>query len=185
LYHQHARQLEQASAAIEQALTQRNITESDTLSTSASAVTRALDVALTNLYQQSNQLVQRTLRQYPPTVPGVEWLKRHNVINIRKTVNRRRIKSVTPDYLDEYTITDRVTGQVLWYAHFHYSTNWTLDKAYLTARLKTPAEHALGAAADTPKGLNRAQTIAFYRSEISLDRARELFFERPKSESGS
>ena len=185
LYHQHARRLETASHAIEQALTQRNITESDTFSAPASVVTKALDSALADLYQQSNQLVQRTLKLYPPTVPGVEWLKRHNVITIKKTVTRRRIKSVKPDYLDEYTISDRATTQVLWYAHFHYSTNWTPDKAYQSARLKTPAEHRLGAGADTTKGLDRAQTVAFYRSEISLEQARELFFERPKSESGT
>ena len=185
LYHQQARRMEQAVSAIEQALTQRNITESDTLSTSASAVTKALDAAVTNLYDQSNQHVLRTLRLYPPTVPGVEWLKHHNAISIKKTVTRRRIKSATPDYLDEYSISDRTTREVLWYAHFHYSTHWTPDKAYVSARLKTPAEHGSGVVADSPQGLSRAQTVAFYRSEISLKQARELFFERPKSESGS
>ncbi|MGU9857857.1 hypothetical protein [Pseudomonas sp. LF245] len=185
LYHQHARRLEQARQAIEHALTQRNITESDALSGPASTVTKALDSALADLYQQSNQLVQRTLKLHAPTVPGVEWLKRHNVIVIKKTVSRRRIKSAKPDYLDEYSICDRVTGQVLWYAHFHYSTHWTPDKAYVSARLKTTTEHSLGAAADTPKGLDPGQTVDFYRSEISLAQARELFFERPKSESGS
>ncbi len=185
LYHQHARRLELARQGIEDALTQRNITESDTLSVPASIVTKALDSALADLYQQSNQLVQRTLKLRPPTVPGVEWLKRHNVIAIKKTVARRRIKSATPDYLDEYSISDRVTHEVLWYAHFHYSTHWTPDKAYLSGRLKTPVEHRLGAAADSPKGLSPAQTVDFYRSEISLEQARALFFERPKSESGS
>lgn len=185
LYHQQARRMEQAISAIEQALTQRNITESDALSTSASAVSKALDTAVVNLYEQSTQHVHRTLRLYPPTVPGVEWLKRHNAISIKKTVTRRRIKSATPDYLDEYSISDRTTREVLWYAHFHYSTHWTPDKAYVSARLKTPAEYKQGIAADSPKGLSRAQTVAFYRSEISLEQARELFFERPKSESGN
>lgn len=185
LYHQHARRLEQAISTIEQALTQRNITESDTLSTSASAVTKALDTALADLYQQSNQLVQRTLKHYPPTVPGIEWLKRQNAITIKKTETRRRIKGKKPDYLDEYSIIDRTNGRTLWYAHFHYSTDWTPEKAFLSARLKTPAEHALGAAADSTIGLSRAQSVAFYRSEISLAQARELFFERPKSVSGT
>ncbi|WP_256260544.1 hypothetical protein, partial [Pseudomonas gingeri] len=110
-------------------------------------MTKALDSALADLYQQSNQLVQRTLRLRPPTVSGIEWLKRHNVVAIKKTLTRRRIKSAKPDYLDEYVISDRVTGQVLWYAHFHYSTSWTPDKASLGARLKTPEEHRLGATA--------------------------------------
>lgn len=185
LYHQHASRLELARHSIEEALTQRNITDGGAFSAPASAVIKALDGALADLYQQSNQLVQRTLKLRPPTVPGVEWLKRHNAVSIKKTVARRRIKSMKPDYLDEYTISDRATGQVLWYAHFHYSTHWTPDKAYLSARLKTPDEYRLGTAADTAKGLDRTQTVAFYRSEISLEQARELFFQRPKSESGS
>ncbi|NCE84768.1 hypothetical protein [Pseudomonas sp. Q1] len=183
LYHKHAQRLEKASNAIEQALTQHNITESNAMALPASEVTKAIDSALAQLYQQSNQLVQRALRSSPPTVTAVQWLKQHNTIAIKKTVNRRRIKSHTPDYLDEYTISDRVTREVLWYAHFHYSANWTPDKSMLSARLKTPAEHSLGAAADSPKGLNHQQAVAYYRSEISLQQARELFFERPKSES--
>ncbi|WP_248731428.1 hypothetical protein [Pseudomonas sp. MWU13-2517] len=183
-YQQYAQRLEQASNAIEEALTQRNITESDAMSVPASTVTKAIDSALAQLHQQSNQLVHRALKLAPPTMSGVEWLQRHNAITIKKTITRRRIKSSTPDYLDEYTISDRATHEVLWYAHFHYSASWTPDKAILSARLKTPAEHRLGAAADSSKGLNRTQTVAFYRSEISLQQARELFFERPKSESG-
>lgn len=183
LYHQHAQRLEQASRAIEQALTRHNITESDAIYPPASAVTKAIDSALAQLYQQSNQLVLRALKSYPPTMAGVEWLSRHNAIIVKKTVTRRRIKSQTPDFLDEYTIKDRATQEVLWYAHFHYSTNWTPDKFILSARLKTPEEQSLGLAADSAKGLNRAQTVAFHRSEISLQEARKLFFERPKSES--
>lgn len=91
----------------------------------------------------------------------------------QKTISRRRIKSARPDYLDEYTITDRSTHKVLWYAHFHYSTDWTTPRAFISARLKTPQEHSLGAAADTTKGLSSAQRVAFHRSE---SQASTLFF---------
>lgn len=179
LYHQHARRLEQASTAIDSALTGSNIADSPT----ASAVNKALGLAVTDLYQRCNQQVVSALKRHPPTVSGVEWLKGHNLITIKKTLSRRRQKSPTPDYLDEYTLSDRQSHEILWYAHFHYSTTWTPPKAYLSARLKTVAEHQLGAAADTLKGLNEAQKVAFFRSEISLEQARQLFFERPKSES--
>ena len=81
-----------------------------------------------------------------------------------------------PIYLDEYTVSESETQEVLWYAHFHYSTTWTHPRAYVYGRLKTVVEHALGAAADTTKGLNDTQKIAYYRSEISQEEARLLFF---------
>ncbi len=180
LYHQHASRLEHAIAAVENALTQSNVADTP----AASEVRTALSQAAKDLYQRANQYVLGALKQHPPTVAGVEWLKNHDAITIKKTINRRRLKSPTPDYLDEYTLSDRQTQAVLWYAHFHYSTDWTPAKAYLSARLKTPAERSLGAAADTPKGLTNAQKVAFYRSEISLRQAQALFFENPKTRSG-
>lgn len=184
LYHQHAQQLEHASSTIEHALTQHNITESDGLSVSASTVTKDLDTALKDLYQQSNQLVQRRLKLHPPTVSGVQWLERHKVISIKKeTVKRRRISRDPNDFLDEYSITDRTNGTVLWYAHFHYSADWTSDNAYQSARLITPAERSAGNTANLPAELTRAETVAFYRSEISVVQAERLFFNTSKTKS--
>lgn len=180
LYHQQARKLEQAGAAIDHALTQSNAVGTP----AGSPVNKALSLAITDLYQRSNEQVTNALKQHPPTPSGVEWLKNRNAITIRKTINRRRLKGVRPDYLDEYTISLRHTHEVLWYAHFHYSTSWTLPRSYLSGRLKTVAEARLGAAADTPKGLNDAQKIAFFRSELSREQARQLFFDQPDPASG-
>lgn len=174
LFHQHAKRLEQAVNAIDTALTQSNMTESENLP--ASWVNKALKTAITDLYNKSNEHVLKLLKQRPPTASAVEWLKLRNSITIKKTINRRRLKSPVPDFLDEYILTDSSTHKVLWYAHFHYSTSWTPARTYLSARLKTEAEHQLGAAADSPKGLSDEQKIAFYRSEISLEAARRLFF---------
>ncbi|UII71518.1 hypothetical protein LVW35_28505 [Pseudomonas sp. HN11] len=174
LYHQQAKHLEQAVSAIESALTQSNVTEDANLP--ASWVTKALTEAIANLYRKSNEQVIHLLKQHPPTVAAVEWLKHQNAITIKQTIIRRRLKSPARDYLDEYTLIDSNTHKPLWYAHFHYSTSWTPAKTYLSGRLKTVEEHGLGAAADTPKGLSDEQKTAFYRSEISLGAARRLFF---------
>lgn len=181
LYHRQARRLEQASTAIEDALTHSN--ESDT--PAASEIRTALSQAIKDVYERSGQQVLSALKQHPPTAAGIEWMKNRNLIILKKTLNRRRLKSDKPDYLDEYTIADQQTGEVLWYAHFHYSTQWTPPKAYLSARLKTVAEHRLGAAAETPKGLNYEQQVAFLRSQISLAQAKQLFFEQPGSSRGT
>ena len=186
LYHQHALQLDHASKTIEHALTHHNITENDGLYTSASQVTKELDTALKDLYQQSNQLVQRRLKLHPPTVSGVQWLERHQAITIKKETAKRRMVSGNPrDFLDEYSITDRSNGTVLWYAHFHYSADWTSDNAYQSARLITPIEQRAGNTAVMPPNLTRAETVAFYRSEISVTQANKLFFQKPKSKSVS
>jgi hypothetical protein len=173
LYHQHAQRLEQATRSIEEALTQKNLAQDDV--TLASTVKKSLSEAATTLYQQSIDNVLRMTQQHPPTPSGVQWLKARNAITIKKTVSRRRVKSATPDYLDEYTITERSTHKVLWYAHFHYSADWTTPRSFINARLKTPQEHSLGAAADTTKGLNSAQRVAFHRSEINESQARTYF----------
>lgn len=174
LYHHHIAQLEAISATIDEGLTQNNETESQPIS--ASKVNKALSDAVTDLYRRSNNQVLLMFKQRPPTVLAVDWLKKHSAVKIKKTVSRRPLKSAMPLYLDEYTVSESETQEVLWYAHFHYSTTWTHPRAYVYGRLKTVVEHALGAAADTTKGLNDTQKIAYYRSEISQEEARLLFF---------
>ncbi|WP_421555875.1 hypothetical protein [Pseudomonas kitaguniensis] len=174
MFHQHAQVLEKAGQAIEDALTQANVTESH--QPSAATLRKQLDTAAQALYQQANQQVQRMIMQRAPTLSGVEWLKNNNVITIKKTVKRRRLKGATKDYLDEYTITDETTRTTLWYAHFHYSNASAPADRFLAARLKTPQEHARGMASDDLHGLNAEQRVAFYRSTINLTQARRLFF---------
>lgn len=174
LYHQHALKLEQASANIEQALTEGNITDSRL--GSAAVVNKRLSEAVQALYSEARSYKSLLIRKRPPTVQGVEWLKQNNEIVIKKTVKRRRIKGPGKNYLDEYTISNRNDRSVLWYAHFHYSTDWVPAKAFLRARLKTPQEHGRGEEADTLNGLSEKQKTAIYLSEINLEQARRLFF---------
>jgi len=179
LYHQQAQRLEQAVEAIDRALTQSNITDDDTLS--ASTVNKALTAAIAELYNRSRNHVRRLYKKLPPTTQSVEWLLEHDEITIRKTVSRRRLKGPRPDFLDEYSITERSSGSPLWYAHFRYSASWTPAKNYIAARLKTVAEQRQGRTADTTTGLSETQRIDFYLSEISLEQARRLFFEKRRT----
>ncbi|MFL1499701.1 hypothetical protein ACI77N_00620 [Pseudomonas sp. S191] len=174
MFHQHAQVLEKADQAIEDALTQANVTESH--QPSAARLRKQLDTAAQALYEQAKQQVQKMIMQQAPTLSGVEWLKNNNVITIKKTVKRHRLKSAKKDYLDEYTLTDETTGTTLWYAHFHYSSTDAPADRFLSARLKTPQEQAQGTAADDVQGLNAQQRVAFYRSTINLTQAKRLFF---------
>lgn len=174
LFHQFAQQMEQTSSAIEQALTDSNATESHTRS--AAVVNKALTETAEKLYQQASDNMLTMLKQQPPTVPGVEWLNSNKAISVAKTVTRRRLKGGKVLYLDEYTISDRKTRQILWYAHFLYSTSWVPAKSFVYARLKNPIEHGLGMAADSTQGLSGPQRVAYYRSMIGLEQAKRLFF---------
>ena len=174
LFHQHAEQLERASSAIEQALTDSNDTESST--SPAATVNKALTAAAQDLYQQATSNMLKMTREQPPTLSGIEWLKNQQAISIEKTITRRRLKGGKTRYLDEYTIRDKQSREVLWYAHFLYSTSWVPAKAFIHARLKTPQEQSLGLGADTPQGLSRSQRLAYYRSMIGPEQAQQLFF---------
>jgi hypothetical protein len=180
LFHQHATQLERASKKIEQALTDSNATESNgtenSSASSAAQVNKSLTDAAQDLYQQATSNMLKLTKQQAPTVAGIEWLKNKQEISITKTVDRRRLKGGKIQYLDEYTISDKKSREILWYAHFLYSTSWVPAKAFLYARLKTPKEQSLGMSADTPEGLNSSQRLAYYRSMIGLEQATQLFF---------
>ena len=166
--------MEQASANIEQALTEGNITDSRL--GSAAVVNKQLSEAVQALYSEAQSYKSLLIKKHPPTVQGVEWLMQNNDIVIKKTVKRRRLKGPATIYLDEYTLSNRSDQTVLWYAHFHYSAQWVPGRVFIRGRLKTPQEHARGVDADRLDGLNEQQKIAFYLSEINRDQAQRLFF---------
>ncbi|NUU33606.1 dermonecrotic toxin domain-containing protein [Pseudomonas sp. C2B4] len=174
LFHQHAMRLEQASSTIEQALTDENATEST--STPAAQVNQALKAASQNLYRQATLSMLKLIKEQPPTLSGIEWLKSKQEIRIAKTISRRRLKGGNTRYLDEYTIRDQKSGEALWYAHFLYPTSWVPARVFLYGRLKTPKEQSLGLSSNTPEGLNAAQRLVYYRSMIGLEQAQALFF---------
>ncbi|WP_164566701.1 hypothetical protein, partial [Pseudomonas viridiflava] len=66
LYHQHARELEQASSNIEEALTQGNATESH--QTSAALVDKKLNEAAQALYKEASRCKSLLFKKHPPTV---------------------------------------------------------------------------------------------------------------------
>ncbi|MBI6632730.1 hypothetical protein YA0871_08655 [Pseudomonas paralactis] len=172
--HQHAQLMEQAVDDIDEALTKINETEST--EHPAVALRQKLEEAATALYEQANQHLQKMIKRQPPTMEGVEWLKNHDLIKIKKTVKRRRLKSSIKDYLDEYTLTDKSTKAVLWYAHFHYQAPESSLERFISARLKTPQEREQGSVSDDVSGHTTEQQIAFYRSSISLTQAQQVFF---------
>ncbi|MGE8065765.1 dermonecrotic toxin domain-containing protein [Pseudomonas sp. NPDC089569] len=174
LYHDQARQLEQASSDIERALTRLNVTESRP--PSAATINKQLYDAIETLLRQAKVDRLKLTQQQSPTVSGLEWLKNNQYVSITKTVSRRRLKADKPTWLDEYAIKDKGDQQILWYAHFHYTTSWSPARTFTYARLKTPQEQRMGLAADVATSLPEQQRLAFYRSMVGTEQARRIFF---------
>ncbi|AZF18719.1 dermonecrotic toxin domain-containing protein [Pseudomonas sp. R3-18-08] len=175
LYHRHALLLEETNRHIERALAHNTVTEIH--SNSAASIGKQLHEAARELYKLASSHMMQMIKQRAPTTTGIEWLRDRNAVIIKKVIKRRRLTNTVPDYLDEYTISERYSHEVLWYAHFHYSAAWTPDKSFISARLKTLQEYQKGSSADSIQGLTEQQQIAYFRSEISLEAAKRLFFD--------
>nr|WP_315414030.1 DUF6543 domain-containing protein [uncultured Pseudomonas sp.] len=174
MLHQHAARMGQAASSIEEALTQRNLTESDR--PSAAALNRQLNHAMQRLYALGTSTRVSMTKQQRPTAARVQWLHSQGAVKIAKVITRRRLKGPGKDYLDEYAISDHDTQEVLWYAHFHYDSPPAELDQFTAGHLKTRDQQRLGGAIHRT-GLSDGDQIAIYRSEISPQLARSLFFQ--------
>jgi hypothetical protein len=175
----HASRLEKIGISINKALTR---TSNETVGISigernaAESLRLELLKASKALYGQSFNTVLSVVKRSPPTMSDVIWLKDRNLISIKKQISRQRKKGPLHGYLDRYEIKDLTDRKTLWYADFHYSTDWVPAHAYLSARLKTPKQIKLEPVAHAARGLSQRQLINQYRSEIAVDQAKQVFF---------
>jgi hypothetical protein len=128
------------------------------------------------LYQLGNETVLKIIKQSPPTMNDIVWLKDRHLISIKRTMNRRKNKGPLTSYLDRYEIKDLIAHKTLWFADFHYSTSWVPDSTYLSGRLKTPEQVLEGTTVESTADITDRQLIARYRSEIAVDQAKAVFF---------
>ena len=133
------------------------------------------------LHDESFDTVLNVIKQRPPTMSDIIWLRNRNQISVTKQKNRQRIKIPLHGYLDRYEIKDLKTNKPLWFADFHYSTNWVPPHAFLSARLRTPEQVNQGITVESTQAFNQRQLIEHYRSEIAVDQAKEVFFSKQSS----
>ena len=176
-YHQHAALLRKAIAAIDEALTARNLTAGQ--HEPSETLNHALDKAAKNLEEKGTSTRIRLVKQQLPTAAGMQWLKEKGEIIIDKTVTRRPIRRRQHDFLDEYRIRDAHNDKVLCYAHFHYSSAEAHDPSFVRGHMKTVAQQRMGGAYEPSQPSNQ-QLIEIHRSEISSRSAEALFFNLPK-----
>ena len=182
----HAGRMEKVSAAIQKALDQAQGVESNETvelpaaqRRSAEALRLQLEKEASTLYVLGFETVLNVIKRRPPTMSGIIWLKNRNQISITRQKTRQRIKTPPYGYLDRYEIKDLKTNRALWYADFRYSTNWVPAYAFLSGRLKTLEQIDEGISPVVPtKAFNQRQLIDHYRSEIAVDQAKEVFFQK-------
>lgn len=126
------------------------------------------------------------IKLQPPTAARIEWLRSKNVVDIVRNGERKRLKGPGKDYLQEYEILDRKTRKPLWYAHLHYAGPTGPVDSFTAAHLKTRDQRLLKGRFDWRATTSNHELIAVYRSEISPQQAKELFFtQTPPSATGS
>lgn len=114
-------------------------------------------------------------KKQSPTVGAVEYLWHERAVDIGVTKNRERTNA--KDFLSEYAIRDRDSGNVLWYAHFHYDSLTSAKTAYTSGHLKRAAQRNVGFKAQLEQYRhNSAKVIAIWRSKIPPTLAHKLFF---------
>ena len=173
MFNAYARRLESASNNIEEALTRRNLTESD--HTSAASTNRKLNEAAQRFYRLGKKTYLEMVKHQAPTAERVEWLHSQGLIRIVKVVSRRALKGPNKGYLDEYEIRDKESGRVLWYAHFHYGTKDAALEDFTADHLKTREQQGLGGSHQRT-GPNDWDIIEIHRRKIGKPLAKSLFF---------
>ncbi|AXA58062.1 dermonecrotic toxin domain-containing protein [Pseudomonas thivervalensis] len=175
----HANRMEKVAVAITKGL-DNAANETVGLSVEQQRVAQSTRTALKRvsktLHDESFETVLNVIKQRPPTMSDLLWLKNRNQVFITKQKNRQRIKIPRQGYLDRYEIKDLKTNKPLWFADFHYSTSWVPPHAFLSARLRTPEQVNQGLAVESTQTLDQRQLIEYYRSEIAVDQAKEVFF---------
>ena len=173
MFDDYAKTLEDASKNIEEALTQRNLTESE--HTSAAVTNRHLKDAAQRFYRQGKETYIDMIKRQPPTAERVNWLHSQGLITIVKVITRRALKGPRKDFLDEYKIRDNENGTALWYAHFHYETKNAALENFTKDHLKTREQHRLGGAHQRT-GPSDWDIIEIHRRSIGEQLAKSLFF---------
>ncbi|MCM8741652.1 DUF6543 domain-containing protein [Pseudomonas koreensis] len=174
LFRQKSEHFDQSARALERALNLPGTTASQR--PVATKLKTELHQARDRLNAEGQRIRIEMIKQQPPTAARIEWLLSKNEIDIVPTAGRRRLKGPRKDYLKEYEIRDHGTQKALWYAHFHYAEPDGPVENFTAAHLKTSGQRLLAGAFEISADTTNTQVIAIYRSKISAQLARKLFF---------
>lgn len=113
-------------------------------------------------------------KKQAPTADKVLTLLRNRAVGIQPLKVREPTKA--KDFFSEFAISDTVSNSVLWYAHFHYASKTATDLGYVAGHLKRADQRNLGLKAQLNQAANDKEVVRIWRSKISTEMARILFF---------
>ncbi|WP_240164063.1 hypothetical protein [Pseudomonas allii] len=172
MFHLEVPPLERAVETLEEALTQRNLTEID--HPAAAQLKLKLNAAVQQLYEKGKATRIKMIKEQVPVAHRIQWLYEQGEVGFRKTLTRRRLQRHR-DFLDEYEVFDHKTRAVLWYAHFHYRSMQAGNADFVAGHFKTVAQQKLGGAFQAT-GLSDKEQIAIERAAIGKPLAGLMFF---------
>ncbi|WP_300631577.1 DUF6543 domain-containing protein [Pseudomonas sp.] len=113
-------------------------------------------------------------KQQRPKASNIAYLWKHGFVDINLVSSRVLTKA--GDYLSEYAVREKNTPNVLWYAHFHYSSVNSPAAQYNFGHLKLPAQRFLTRKQLLEKVLadNRA-VVDLYKATLKAPLDQQLF----------
>lgn len=113
-------------------------------------------------------------KRQAPTAEKVLALWHCAELSIEPLKNRQATNA--RDFLTEFAIRDKHSGEVLWYAHFHYANDADPDLSYTAAHLKRAGQRFMGLKAQLKQAREDAEVVRIWRSKVPTEIARKLFF---------
>ncbi|MBC3948196.1 dermonecrotic toxin domain-containing protein [Pseudomonas folii] len=150
------------------------------LSDEASASAFATDIqeltaAAARLKDQGRLIRIAMIKAQPPTAARINYLHQQREIDISSFGSRKNMSGARrDDFLQEFAIRDK-DHQLLWWAHFHYTTENASPDAFTAAHLKLPAQRLLGYKALVRAAKANQDVVSIYRSSIGKEVAQRLF----------
>ncbi|WP_110972629.1 dermonecrotic toxin domain-containing protein [Pseudomonas huaxiensis] len=167
LTHQ-ARPLERLAQQIENSLTTNNQVDSQASGRDAALEAKALSDKAEAMREEGRQLRISISKAQPPTASRVAYLKSQEQVVITRPKGREasaRRKDQPQDYLQEYVISE-LSGEVLWYAHFHYASLEAPPADFTAAHLKTREQRFDRGQYQLKTEKDSQKVIQIYRSRI-------------------
>ena len=134
-----------------------------------------LATAADRLRAQGREIRIAMIKAQPPTAGRISYLHQQGEVNIASFDGRKNMSGARrDDFVQEFAIRD-TDNRVLWWAHFHYSSQDALAEAYQAAHLKLPSQRFLGYKALIRAARAGGEVVSIYRSSIGKEIAQKLF----------
>ncbi|WP_258909779.1 DUF6543 domain-containing protein [Pseudomonas putida] len=138
------------------------------------ALAAQLNEAVEGLQAEKRRLLTDAyLNTRYPDSKALRYLQQQGQIEITLSNARKRLKA--NDYLDVYSIYRKQPRQMLWEAHFHYTSAQAAARAFAKGHLKFWEPRAMSREEKLERSLDPAERIHIYRGDLRLEQIEGAF----------